>query len=177
MTYLIESGPSFWAAQIGEASKHPLSQNFFVQDRRLTVCSSIAAAAASHHNEGKRLIYGPLASIFLDQGFPVEYELDEFNTPHTGTTLSCLQYWLCQLRCKISLRHLATSSLGNIFWRHLCFSPKQPEPKTHGDYNRFCPQTANTTFAKLWQTYPPHTFNNLQHNLQHKRKPFIPCCH
>ena len=50
-------------------------------------------------------------SILLDQGFPVEYELDEFNTPHTGTTFSRLQYWLCRLRCKIPLRHPATSSL------------------------------------------------------------------
>ena len=28
-------------------------------------------------------MYGPLVSILLDQGFPVEYELDEFSTPHT----------------------------------------------------------------------------------------------
>ena len=54
-----------------------------------------------------------------------------------------------------SLRHLATSPPGNIFWRHSRFSPKQPEPRTHGDYNRFCPQTANTTFATLWRTYLP----------------------
>ena len=134
MTYPIHPRPSFWAAEIGEATKHSsLSQNFFIQDRRLTVCSWIAAAA-SHHHEGSRLIYGPLASILLDQGFPVEYELDEFNTPHTGTTLSRLQYWLCWLRCKILLRHLATSSLGNIFWKHSRFSPKQPEPQTHGEY-------------------------------------------
>ncbi len=44
-----------------------------------------------------------LVSILLDQVFPVEYELDEFNTPHTGTTFSRLQYWLCRLRCKIPL--------------------------------------------------------------------------
>ena len=125
MTYPIHSGPFFRAAEIGEAAKHylSLSQNFFVQVRRLTVCSSIAAAA-SHHHKRSRLIYGPLESIPLDQGFPVEYELDEFNTPHTGTTLSRLRYWLCRLRCKIPLRHLATSSLGNIFWRHSRFSPR-----------------------------------------------------
>ena len=29
----------------------------------------------------------PLRLFLLDQGFPVEYELDEFNTPQTGTTL------------------------------------------------------------------------------------------
>ena len=59
-----------------------------------------------------------------------------------------------------SLRRLATSYLGNIFRRHSRFSPKQPEPQTHSDYNRFCPQTANTTFATLWRTYLPHTFHN-----------------
>ena len=32
-----------------------------------------------------------------------------------------------------------------------------------GDYNRFCPQTANMTFATLWQTYFPHTFNLTMH--------------
>ena len=76
----------------------------------------------------------PLRLFLLDQEFPVEYELDEFNTPHAGTTLRHPQNWLRRLRCKISLRHLATSSLGNIFWRHSRFSPKQPEPQTHGDY-------------------------------------------
>ena len=75
--------------------------------------------------------------------------------PLTGTTLRHLQNWLCRLRCKIPLPHLATSSLGNIFWRHSHFSPKQPEPQTHGDYNHFCPQTANTTFAILWRTHLP----------------------
>ena len=159
MTYPIQSVLSFRAAQIGEATKHSLSENFFIQDRRLTVCSSIAAAA-SHHHEESHLIYGPLASIFLDQWFPVEYELDELNTSHTGTTFSHLQCWLCHLRCKIPLWHKATSSMGSIFWRHSRFSLKQPEPQTHGDYNHFCPQTANMTFATLWQTYPPHTFNN-----------------
>ena len=29
----------------------------------------------------------PLHLFLLDQGFPVEYELDKFNTPQTGTTL------------------------------------------------------------------------------------------
>ena len=77
----------------------------------------------------------PWRLFLLDQGFPVEYELDEFNTPHTGTTLRHPQNWLCRLRCNISPRHLATSSMGNIFWRHSRFSPKQPEPQTHGDFN------------------------------------------
>ena len=161
MTYPIPSWPPFRAAEIGEAVKHSaFSQNCFVQEGRLNVCSSIAAASASHHHEGSYLIYGPLASIFLDQGFPVEYELDEFNTPHTGTTLRHPQNWLCRLRCKIPLRRQPISPLGNIFWRHSRISPKQLEPQTHGDYKRFCPQTANMTFATLWRTYFPLTFNN-----------------
>ena len=76
-----------------------------------------------------------LRLFLLDQGIPVEYELDKFNTPHTGTTLRHPQNWLCRLRCRITLRHLATSPLGNIFWRHSRFSPKQPETQTHGDFN------------------------------------------
>ena len=77
----------------------------------------------------------PLRLFLLDQGFPVEYELDEFNTLHTGKTLRHPQNWLCQLRCRIPLRHLATSPLGNIFWRHSRFSLKQPEPQTNGNFN------------------------------------------
>ena len=60
----------------------------------------------------------PLRLFLLDQWFPVEYELDEFNTPHPGTTLRHPQNWLCLLRWKIPLRHLVTSPLGNIFWSH-----------------------------------------------------------
>ena len=41
-------------------------------------------AAASQHPEESHLIYGPFESTLLDQGFPVEYELDVFNPPHTG---------------------------------------------------------------------------------------------
>ena len=61
----------------------------------------------------------PLCLFLLDQGFPVEYELDEFNTPHTGITLRHPQNWLCQLRCKICsaterLLHLWATFSGDI---------------------------------------------------------------
>ena len=76
----------------------------------------------------------PWRLFLLDQGIPVEYELDKCNTPHTGTTLFHPQNWRCRLRCLIPLRHQAlTSPLGNIFWRHSRFSRKQPETQTHGD--------------------------------------------
>ena len=100
----------------------------------------------------------PLRLFLSDQGFPVEYELDEFNTPHIGTTLRHPKNWLCRLRCRISLRHLATSPLGNIFWRHSRFSPKQIEPQTHGDFivslnskHDFCYTMANISPSRVQQ--------------------------
>ena len=44
-------------------------------------------AAESQHHEESRLIYGPFESTLLDQGFPVEHELDACNPPLTGTLL------------------------------------------------------------------------------------------
>ena len=134
MTYTIPPGISFRAAQTGEICQ-TLSFAKFLRSVQTSYCPLFNSSSSSIDNEGSRLIYGPLASILLDQGLPVEYELDEFNTPHTGTTLRHPQNWLCRLRCKISLRHLATFSLGNIFWRHSRFFPKQPEPQTHGNFN------------------------------------------
>ena len=44
-------------------------------------------AAESQYHEESRLIYGPFESTFLDQGFPVEHELDACNPPLTGILL------------------------------------------------------------------------------------------
>ena len=94
----------------------------------------------------------PLCLYLSDQGFPVEYELDKFNTPHTGTTLRQPQNWLCRQGCQISLRHLSTTSpRGNIFWEHSRFSPKQPEPQTNG----YC----NVYFLKQQTRLVLHTTN------------------
>ena len=62
-----------------------------IRTRQTWLLSALLLAAASRHHEENHLIYGPLESILLDQGFPVEYEWDEFNPPHTGTTLRHLQ--------------------------------------------------------------------------------------
>ena len=88
-------------------------------------------------HEESHLIQGPLESISLDRGFPVEYELDEFIQPHIGTPLSRLQLWLCRLQRKILHRHPATTSLGNIFWRH----------------SRFSPQTTRTTHPRVTTSF------------------------
>ena len=161
MTYPIQSGSPFRTAQIGESRQTLLPFSELLRSVQTSYCLLFTSSSSIDTMSKTHLIYGPLASILLDQGFPVEYELDEFNTLHTGTTLSRLQYWLCRLRCKIPPRRLATSPLGNIFWRHSRFSPKQPEPQTHGDYKRFCPQTANTTFAKLMARMFPSTHSTM----------------
>ena len=138
----------------------------------------------------------PLRLFLIYQGIPVEYELDKFNTPHTGTTLRHPQNWLCRSRCLIPLRYLATTSPpGNIFWRHPRFSPKQPEPQLTVT-PKFIPSNGNHGFRNILRTYLLCTSNDtrcyfqLYHNfqsftyffpfprdLQHKRKLYIPCCH
>ena len=104
MTYPIQPGPSSQAAQIREAARHFLFLRTSSFRTDIMTVRSLKQQQDYHH-EKSRLIYGSLASIFLDQGFPVEYELDEFNALHTETTFSCLHFWLCGLRCQISLRH------------------------------------------------------------------------
>ena len=48
-------------------------------------------------------------------GIPVEYKLDTFNTPCTGTTLYHSQNWLCRCDAQLSSRHLALNSpLGHF---------------------------------------------------------------
>ena len=105
-------------------ARQTLSSSELFRTGQMYLLSALFLAAASRHHEESHLNYGPLESILLDQGFPVEYELDVFNSPHTGTTLSHLHLWLCRLRRKISLRHPATLSLSKIFWRHSRFTPQ-----------------------------------------------------
>ena len=127
MTYPFQPGSFFrdhfsGQHQNGESPPNYLFLRTFRTGQTYLLSAPFIAAASQHHEES-HLIYGPLGSILLDQGFPVDYELDEFNPPHTGITLRHLQNWLCRLRRKIPLRHPATSSLGSIFWRLSCFSP------------------------------------------------------
>ena len=124
MTYPIQAYHFSGQHQIGESPPNTLFLRTFRKGQTYLL-SALLLAAASWHHEESHLIYGPLESILLDHGFPVDYESDKFNLPHTGTTLHHLQNWLCRLRCKILLRHPATSSLGNIFWRHSHLSTKQ----------------------------------------------------
>ena len=104
-------------------ARQKLSSSVPFRTRQTYLLSTPFIAAASQHHEKSHLIYGPLESILLDQGFPVEYELNACNQPHTGTPLCRLQLLLCRQRRAIALRYPATSSLGNVFWRLSCFSP------------------------------------------------------
>ena len=185
MTYPIQPEPPFGAVQTEEKPSNTLWLNNFVQCRRLTGCATIAAAAWTQ--------WGNLSNswtpwlFFLDQGFPVEYGLDTFNTPHTGTTLRHPQNWLCRVRCLIPLWHLVTiSPQGNIFWGHARFSTNNQNHKITGT------STSISSNSKHYFTTRPTTrvaFSTLSHNsisslyffpfpwgLQHKRKLFIPCC-
>ena len=60
------------------SSSEPFEQDFL---------STPFVAAVSQHHEESRLIYGPFESTLLDEGFPVEHELDACNLPLTGTLL------------------------------------------------------------------------------------------
>ena len=154
MTYPIHPELPFWAAVIGE-SRQTLSfrrtTSFCADVYRLLSSSSSMAPWGKQSNSWTPWLF------FLDQGFPVEYGLDTFNTQHTITSP---QNWLCRLRWRISLRHVALiSPLGNIFWRHARFSLKQPEPQNHGDFNVYFLKRQTWLFL-LQRTYFPHTSNN-----------------
>ena len=196
MTYPIHTEPPFWAAVIGESRK---TSSLAEQLRSVQTSYWLFFNSSSNSMDTMReaiLFMDPLRLFLLDQGFPVEYELDKFNTPYTETTLHPHQNWLCRLRCRISLRHLATTSpLGNIFWRQSRFSPKQPEPQTHGDFNfsllkqqtrlllyygehiSLARPTTHTAFSALSQLQIVHLLLSFLRDLQDKSKLFIPCCH
>ena len=114
----------------------------------------------------------PLRLFLLDQGIPVEYELDKFNTPHIGTTLFHPQNWLCRLRCLIPLRHLATTSpLGNIFWRPHA-SPRNHQKRKLTVTSTFISSNSKHDFHYILRTYLPRTSNNTRCYLNSLITPF-----
>ena len=60
-----------------------------------------------------------------------------------------------KLAMSTAMQNSAPAPSYFISGQHSHFSLKQLEPQTHGDYNHFCPQTANMTFATQWRTYLP----------------------
>ena len=139
----------------GSCQTQPFSQNDLVLYSRLP--SALQLQQQQHgHNEGTYLIYGSLASISLWPRVPsrkwirwIQYAThkNNFTSPPKLAMSTAMSN---------PLRHLALiSPLGNIFWRHARFSPKQPRW-----LQRLFPQTANTTFAIQWRKYLPRTSNN-----------------
>ena len=107
----------------------------------------------------------PLRLFLFDQGILVEYELYTFNTPHTGTTLCHPQNWLCRLRCRISLRHLALiSPLGHIFWRPHA-SPRNNQKHKLTVTSKFISSNGKHDFRYLLRTYLPRTSYNTRCDL------------
>ena len=160
MTYPIHPGLSFRVAQTGEICQTlPFSQNNFVQYRRLTVCSSIAAAA-SHLYEGSSLIYGSLWYISLRPRVPswiwirwIQYitHRNNFTSPPILAMSTAIQ------NSAPTPNYFFT---GQHFLETFTLLPETTRTTNSRWLQRFSHQTANTTFATLWRTYLPRTSNN-----------------
>ena len=78
-----------------------------------------------------------LPILFMDslRGIPVEYKLDTFNMPRTGTILCHPQNWLCRFNAQLSSRHLALNSpLGHFNGDNAHSPPKKYQKhETHGE--------------------------------------------
>ena len=131
----------------------------------------------------------------LDQGIPVEYELDTFNTPHTGTTLCHPQNWLCRRDASSRSWYLALiSPMGYFNGDNARLSPNYQTHKTQGDSKVYFLQRQTRLSLNYSGHHPPRVqryalLSQLSHNsisslysqpflrdLQHKRKLHIPCC-
>ena len=156
MTYPIHAEAPFWAAQIGEAFKHPFRLNNFVRDRRLTVCSSIAAAAA----------WGKLSNLWTTCFYSfrprvpswiwirwIQYATDRnnFTSPPKLAMSTTMQN---------SAPTPSYFTSGQHFLETFTLLPETTRTINSRWFQRFSPQTANMTFATLWRTYLPRTSNN-----------------
>ena len=151
MTYPIQPQPFFQAASNwGKPAKHSLPQKLSKRTDIHTVYSLLLAAASRHHEES-HLIYGPLEFILLAQGFPVDYELDEFNPPHTGTTLSRLQ-----------LQNSAQTSSHFIPGQHFLekFMLLSPNDRDHIFMDDDNVPVLNQQTRLLLHLWRPYTINN-----------------
>ena len=131
MTYPIQPRSFFWAApNWGKPAKHSLPQNFL--NRTDVLLSALLLAAASWYHEESHLIYEPLESILLDQRFPVAYELDEFNPPYTGTTLSRLQLSTAMCNFTQTSSHFIPGQ--HFLETSMLLSPNDQDYTLMGDY-------------------------------------------
>ena len=124
MTYPIHPGsPLPGSRNLVSRQTQCLWLNNAAQCRRLTGGSSIVATAAWTH-EGTYIIYGFLAPI-SDQGIPVEYELDTFNTPPQEQLYVIPKIGYVDTMPYFRSRHLALKSpLGYFNGDNARLSPK-----------------------------------------------------
>ena len=106
-----------------------------------------------------KAIYGLLASILLDHVFLVEYELDEFHTPHTRTTFSRLQYWLCRLRCKSPVSTASYFISGQHFLETFTLLPETTRTTNSWVTITFLSLTSEHDF---WYTYGNISHSHIQ---------------
>ena len=84
------------------------------------------------------------------QGIPVEYKLDTFNMPRTGTTLCHPQNWLCRYDAQLNHRHLALNSpLGHFNGDNARLSTRRTKLTVTP---KFISSNGNMAFAKLQRT-------------------------
>ena len=123
--------------------------------------SALFIAAASRHHVESHPNYRPLESILLDQGFSVEYELDEFNPLHTVTILSRLQLWLCRLQRKNFAQTSSYFILRQHFQETFTLLTQNNQDHTFmGDYIIPVLNLQIRPLLHLWRPYHTQTFNN-----------------
>ena len=114
----------------------------------------------------------PLRLFLLDQGIPVEYELDKFNTPHTGTTLFHPRKLAMSIMMSNSAPALATTSpLGNIFG-DIHASPQNNQKHKLTVTPKFISSNGKHDFRYILRTYFPRTSNNTRCYLNSILTPF-----
>ena len=90
------------------------------------------------------------------QRIPVEYKLDTFNMPRTGTTLCHPQNWVCRFDAQLSSRHLALNSPLGHFNRDNAHSPQIPDTRNSRWIQSSFPPTATWLLLNYGKHNPSH---------------------
>ena len=178
MTYPIQPGSSFRAAQIGESRQtFSLPQNFFVQDRHNDCpLSRIAAAAPPPPPWGKSSDLWTPYIYSLRPMVPRWIWIRWIQYATYRNNFKSLPALAMSTPTKIPLRQPATSSLCNIFWRKF----------TLLSFNNALTKRCTYSLRHLAAKMPSQLYNNFIYFLPsflptslaaYQRKPFISCYH
>ena len=137
---------SFPATEIGLATKHSLF------GWTTPASADVPLVVLQQQQHGAYLIYGFLAPI-SDQGIPVEYELDTFNTPPQEQLNVTPKIGYVDAMPLFRSRHLALNSpLGHFIGDNAPLSPNPPDTQNSRWLQSSFPPTASMAFAKLRRT-------------------------